>query len=167
MEANSAVSGLLTVVGGLVEIAWKPMPERVISLAPALRLGMKYGFRRTVEIAGTNVAIDWRAGILEFCPVRAMLGARVLVDACLAGSIGLLTAGSRHSPRPQVNQRLWLDYGGVASVKWFGTSKLFIELAGGPTFPILRDRFRVDPGGVATLAPPLGWSLAVGGGWRP
>jgi len=166
IEASSAVSGVLGDVGVFAEVGSRPLFPQLRWLAPTLRLGGKHSLTRRTEVGTIDVSISWKAAALEGCPVRVALAERLLLDACVTGSVGLLSVEAPNAPRPTFHRRLWIDYGGMVAVRWLAGSRLFFDVVGGLTFPVLRDRFRIEPGGLATLAPPVGWSLAVGGGWR-
>ncbi|OJY21093.1 MAG: hypothetical protein BGO98_14055 [Myxococcales bacterium 68-20] len=164
--ANGAVSGVLADVGVFVELAWTPPFEHIHWLSPSIRLGGKHSFTRTAEVGPSDVLINWKAGFVEACPGHVALGPRLRVSTCLAAHAGILSAHVRDAPGVEATRRSWFDYGAVAHARWLAHPRFFVEVVGGAVIPLVRDRIRVEPDELASVAPPVGWSLGVGGGWR-
>lgn len=165
-EANSAVSGLLAVVDLYVEAEWAAPAARLPWLRPVLRAGMRKSFTRTSRVGQAEASIDWTAGYIEACPSRFSFAPRLSVEGCLGSNIGVLAAEARDIPAAGTTHRLWFDYGVVAAARWQVHSDLFVETTAAVWLPLTRDRLRVEPDGVVTEAPGVGFSAGIGGGWQ-
>lgn len=164
-EANSAVSGVLAVVDVYVEVEWSA-PIARLPLRPVLRAGLRKSFARTSRVGETETSIEWSAGQIEACPTRLLVTSRLAIEACLGSNVGVLSAAVRDIPGAGVTHRFWLDYGAVVAARWRFHPDLFVEAAGAAWLPVTRDRLRVEPDGLVTEAPPVGFSAGIGAGWR-
>jgi len=167
MDANGAVSGVLPTIVAWVEIAWRAPTEGApyFAVRPVLRAGLRQSFSRTATVGESSVDIGFRTGFVEACPTRLALPWRFSLDGCFAFDVGQLWAEARNVPAAYDARRLWLDAGVVLDLRWQAHRHLFVELAAGAWYPILRDRIRVEPDGVISRAPPLGASVGVGAGY--
>ena len=165
--ANEAVSGVLAHAGIFGEVAWRPPFEHIRWFAPAVRLGMEHGFTRTVEVGAYDVDLDWTAGFIEVCPAHAgFFDDRLRLSACLAAHAGVLSANVVNALRGGETDRFWFDYGVLATARWMLSSSFFVEVIAGGLVPLRRDRIRIEPYELVSVAPPVGWTTSVGAGWR-
>jgi len=165
-DAVGAVSGVLGTMQAFVEVGWHAPFGRASFVRPALRAGYKQSFPRTASVGQSSADISWRAGFVEACLVRFELPSDISIDGCVGSNIGQLSAEAHGLRDARLQRRFWLDYGAVLGARWQLHPRLFVELVGGVWFPVTRERFRVEPDGVVSLAPPWGPSLGLGGGWR-
>ena len=165
-EGTSAVSGLLAVLALWGEGRLTAPDARLPWLQPALRLGVRQSVPRTTVVGSSSTLILWSAGFLEACPVRLSPTSTVSVDTCLASNVGALSARVDDIPGAGLKRRFWIDYGASVGVRWQLHRHAFLETSAGASFPIVRDRLRVEPDGVVTEAPGVGFSLGLGVGWH-
>ncbi|MDF2692025.1 MAG: hypothetical protein K0S65_408 [Labilithrix sp.] len=165
-EANSAVSALIAVLDLYLELEWTPAAKRIPWFKPTFRGGFRQSFKRTNRVGQSEADISWSAGQIELCPSRFALGSRFSIEGCLGSNIGVLSAQARGIFGARPTRLSWFDYGGLIAARWQFHSHLYAETAFGAWFPLTRDRLRVEPDGVVTEAPFLGFSAGLGIGWR-
>jgi hypothetical protein len=91
------------------------------------------------------------AAFAELCPVT-LTGGDVEVGACLQGSVGSLSASASDIPGARDEERLWLDYGGLGTMRWWLGSHLSLEAGFGLSVPLTRHRIRVESDAVVSRA---------------
>ena len=80
--------------------------------------------------------------------------------------VGFLSASVVNAPAGGATRRLWLDYGPLIIARWMPSSRCFVEVMAGALVPVRRDRIRIEPYKLVSVAPPIGWTMGVGVGWR-
>jgi hypothetical protein len=91
---------------------------------------------------------------------------RVELAACANASIGVIRVAAEEIVNARALDRLWLSAGAGVLVRWPTRSRGFAQLELGASAPILRDRYRFNPGLVVHETPVVtGW-LGVGVGVR-
>lgn len=149
IEASRGVAGVLG--GGSLygEIGWAG-PVRWF--APKLRLGGRRTLATEFEANGGHVDLALTAALAELCPVALALGPSVEASACVQGSVGVLSASATNIADARDAQRLWLDYGGLGTMRWWLHRRVSLEASLGLSVPITRDRIRVEADAVVTRA---------------
>ncbi len=166
IEGTTAVSAVLAVIDAFVELEAERTSHAVPWFRPVVRAGFRKSFTRTASVGEARVEIDWAAGHIEACPTRLVFASLFSAEACLGANVGELSAMPLDIPGAERTRRLWLDYGGLAALRWQAHPNFFAELAGGSWVPRRRDRLRIAPDGLVSRAPAVGFSLGVGIGWR-
>jgi hypothetical protein len=131
--------------------------------APALRLGVEF-VRSTASVA-TNVPSQFAGALtassnetasltrrvvrFDACPVRAVAArpwspSPIEAWACARLDAGVLDAIALNLPNARDMQRAWVAVGGLAHLRWV-VSRVFLDLEGGITFPVVREQFYVEP----------------------
>ena len=165
-EMNTAVSGVIAVVDLYVETEWSSPIARLPWVRPVLRAGFRKSLPRTSRVGETEASIDWSAVQIEACPSRFRLSSQMSAEGCLGSNVGVLSAEARDVPGANTTHRPWFDYGAVAAARWQVHRGLFVDAAAAVWLPLIRDRLRIEPDGVVTHAPGVGFSAGIGGGWR-
>lgn len=152
VEASRGVAGVLG--GGSLygEIGWAG-PVRWF--APKLRLGVRRTLATEFDANGGHVDLALTAVLAELCPVALAFGPSLEASACLQGSVGVLSASATNIAAARDAQRLWLDYGGLGTMRWWLHRRVSLEASLGLSVPITRDRIRVDDDAVVTRADTL------------
>jgi hypothetical protein len=124
--------------------------------APALRLGVEFanggtGVPTTGPFAPMQdaVSLSQRVGRLDACPLRAVAArpwspSPIEAWACARLDAGVLDAIDTHLPNGTDMQRPWMAAGSLVHVRWV-MRRFFVDLEGGVMFPLLRERFYVEP----------------------
>jgi len=144
--------GVVNVLGGASlygEIGWAG-PVRWF--APKLRLGGRRTLSAELDVNGGHVDLALTAALAELCPVALAFGSSVEAGACLQGSVGVLSASATNIPAARDARRVWLDYGGLGTVRWWIDRRVSLEGSLGLSVPITRDRIRVEADAVVTRA---------------
>ncbi|AKU98760.1 hypothetical protein AKJ09_05424 [Labilithrix luteola] len=166
VEGTTAVSGLLAVFDAFVELDVERTIAQVPWFRPVLRVGLRQSFTRTASVGEARVDIDWTAGQIEACPSRLVFASHLSADVCVGANVGELSATARDIPGAERTRRFWFDYGGLLAARWQAHPNFFAELVAASWVPRKRDRLRVEPDGVVSRAPAVGFSAGVGIGWR-
>ncbi|MDF2697827.1 MAG: hypothetical protein K0S65_6210 [Labilithrix sp.] len=148
-EGSRGVAG--TMGGGALfgELAWT---GTLRWFAPKVRLGARRTLPVGIDVGGGRVDMTLTAAFVELCPVALALGSDVDVGACLQGSVGSLSAAATDIPEARDEARLWLDYGGLGTVRWWLGPHVALEGCFGLSVPITRHRIRVESDAVVTRA---------------
>jgi hypothetical protein len=166
-EAHLGALGDGSVVWGLDVEALDDLPG---AFAPSLRLG----FERTLasdsvgRAPGPTASVSRTLGRAEACPVRWKTTQRrwsptttVAAHLCARGEVGVLDVqpgdGKADVSRP------WVATAGTLRLRatW---SFLFLDLEGGATFPLVRDRFFFEPATNVYEVPPIAAAFELGFG---
>lgn len=83
-------------------------------------------------------------GRLEVCPFRFGVAA-FAVRPCLGGELGVARGQGQISVDPRRVTELWASAETTVRAAWSATRSLFVELAGGPVFPVYRTRYYFQP----------------------
>lgn len=101
----------------------------------------------------TTFPTRWFAAGLRACP-HAFEARLLQIRLCLEGLGGVLDAASRNIERPKERGGAWLTVGATARTLVALSSRVRLELAGGPGIPLLRPSLVIDPiGAVHRTAP--------------
>jgi hypothetical protein len=110
--------------------------------------------------AATGSAGLWLGGVrLELCPLR--FGSQAIVlRPCAGGEIGLVRAEGQIAFGPRTAVEPWISAGATVQVQWFPTRAWFLEVGGGPVFPLERVHYYFEPAQTVYVDPVLtarGW----------
>jgi hypothetical protein len=152
IEGSRGVAGVLGGASVFGELAWQG-PLRW--LAPKARLGARRTLPARIDVTGGHVDMALSAAFAELCPVALALGSRVEAGACLQGSVGALSAAAEGVTAARDEQRIWLDYGGLGTLRWWLDRHVSLEAGLGLSVPITRHRIRLEADGVVSRADPL------------
>ena len=130
--------------------------------SPALRLGFVYDVGNQVHTVGGNARLDWYLGRLDLCPGRIPLGRGVHLDLCARLDVGAVWARGQDVLRPREVLRTWVAPGLVVGVEREFFDRLFLHLGVAVSFPLLRDRFVLDPDFEVEAVPVVGVRGALG-----
>ena len=149
VEASRGVVGVLGGASLYGELGWAG-PVRWF--APKLRLGARRTLSAELDVKGGHVDLALTAALAELCPVALAFGSSVETGVCLQGSLGALSASATNIPAARDARRIWLDYGGLGTVRWWIDRRVSLEGSLGLSVPITRDRIRVEADAVVTRA---------------
>jgi hypothetical protein len=96
------------------------------------------------SVGDGDAAFRWLAGRGSLC--WQLLHGPVDADACGHLEMGAINAEGSGIARAHQAARTWLAPGAHAAARWAGR-RLLLEVQGGVSVPILRDRYFFDPGG--------------------
>jgi hypothetical protein len=132
--------------------------------SPALRLGFVYDVGNKVHTVGGNAKLDWYLGRLDLCPGRIGLGRGFHLDLCARLDVGVVWARGKDVLNPREVLRTWIAPGVVVGVEREFFDRLFLHLGVAVSFPLLRDRFVLDPDFEVEAVPAVGVRGAAGVG---
>jgi hypothetical protein len=120
-------------------------------LAPSVRLS---GFAGDayLEGGGSSATLWFVGGRLELCPWR-FGSAKVVVRPCAGGELGRVQAHGQIAVEPRTAIELWASAEATLRVQWWATRSFFVELGGGPEFPLVRTRYYFEPDRTAYVVP--------------
>jgi hypothetical protein len=162
LAAEGAVSGLGSIGLGLA--AYLEVVRDVPGgFMPALRLGVELArgsassgsegaFRFDGAAVGSpeeTASLTRRVARFDACPLRAIAArpwspSPIEAWACARVDAGVVGATALDVAEATDMQRAWVAVGALAHVRWV-VSRFFVDLEGGITFPLLRERFYVQP----------------------
>ena len=117
---------------------------RAGTLVPSFRLGVEYAESAPVSNDGARVTFADALAFLEACPTAWALG-RLSLRPCARVEGGLRVTASEGIPGAHSVTRGWLDLGATLHVRARVAGPVFVDLGGGPLFPLLRDRVYFSP----------------------
>jgi hypothetical protein len=133
--------------------------------AATLRAGFERASSGEVDVGGPNAHFVWTVGRAEGCPMRFTYGT-LRFEPCARLEAGVLSArGTNISPAHE-DSRAWLALGALLRGQWFAVGPVFLDFAGGLTFPLLRARYFFQPDKNVHQTPPVGWVVSAGLGVR-
>ncbi len=149
IEGSRGIAKTLAGAALFGELAWTT-PVRW--LMPKLRLGARRTLPAVFSVSGGHVDVTLSAAFAELCPVAFALGSRAEAGACVQGSVGSLSAAASNIPAARDEARIWLDYGGLGTFRWWLARHMSVEACLGFSVPITRHRIRVESSAVVTRA---------------
>ena len=114
------------------------------ALVPSFRLGVEYAESAPVSNDGARVTFADALAFLEACPTAWALG-RLSLRPCARIGGGLRITASEGIPGAHSVTRPWLDLGATLHLRARIAGPVFVDLGGGPLFPLLRDRVYFSP----------------------
>jgi hypothetical protein len=129
-------------------------------LAPSVRASTFAGDSHLDGGVG-SAALWFVGGRVEICPYR-FGNEHVALRACAGGELGGVHAQGQVASNPRTVTELWASAEATLRVQWFATNSWFIELSGGPEFPIVRTRYYFEPDRTLYVVPALTARAAVG-----
>jgi hypothetical protein len=153
------------VAGALPEVALT-LPffaELIRDEGPAVRIMFTRASKSASQLAVGQATFTWTTGKLFLCGLGVSLG-DLTAEPCVIGEAGLLQARPSGVANAVDEDRPWLGIGASGRVRFSAPEPLFIEVEGGATVPIFRDRFRfgsLQVHDVAPLAPFLGAGFGI------
>ena len=172
LSAEGVVGGLGSLGLGLaayVEVI-RDVPD---GFAPALRLGVEVaqgdaGYSPNADFSGDGVSLSRRVVRLDACPLRLVAvrpwsPSPLEAWVCARLDAGVLDVSAPNLPTPSQIERAWMAAASLVHVRWVAR-RLFVDLEGGVGFPLLRERFYVEPSTSAYQVPTVTGTggLAVG-----
>ncbi len=130
--------------------------------SPALKLGFVYDVGNRIHTDGGNAKLDWYLGRLDVCPGRIGLGRGFHLDLCARLDLGVVWARGKEVQNPREVLRTWVAPGVVVGVEREFFDRLFLHLGVAVSFPLLRDRFVLDPDFEVETVPAVGVRGAAG-----
>ena len=109
------------------------------------------------------VRFQWLAGRAAACPYQVRF-ARVAFGPCAVLELGVLSGVASNVSGAKRNSGLWLAPGGL--LNWSAQlAPVSLRLAGGGVFPVVRDRFILNPDHEVFRAPGFGLIAEVEAAW--
>jgi hypothetical protein len=128
---------------------------RASVFSPMVRLSLAYA--TSGENAGTGggaLATSLTDATIDVCPVRWTFGGLRLAP-CAFGEAGALAASGYLVTPARSAVRPWAAVGALGRVRYVFQRRFFVELSGGATLPLVRDRFFFEPDTTAYRAPAI------------
>lgn len=151
------VNGGAAGVGNGPALAWGAFVEANVDrggLSPSLRLGATRTVSST-ETPSVTTDLAWHVVRASLSPLRVDLDRAVSVRPVVVVEGGVFDAAARGFDGARAASRPWAALGLQARVAYTPVRRLFVELAGGATVPLVRDELVVDPGLFLYRAPAL------------
>lgn len=134
-------------------------------LAPSLRVGAEISANQ----GNFAYSVHRFIGRLDACTFRARLARpwsddEFTLEPCARVDVGRVEADAWVSSGPRVSAaRLWLAPAGLLRLRWT-SPRVFLEIEGGITFPLIRETFSSTTLGMTFTVPPIGATTGLGFG---
>jgi hypothetical protein len=115
----------------------------------------------STQQASAGADFTWTVVSLDACPFGAFSGA-LRADGCLRAVAGALDASGAGVLPPRSASRPWVSLGAAARGRWEFASPFFLEAEAALDFPMVRDRFFVEPNTTVFRPAVAGWGVAAG-----
>jgi hypothetical protein len=152
--------GIAPTVSPAGQVTVELLRARASPLSPAVELGFLYANSGDEPVTGGGVRMVQSIGTLDVCPLR-LLVSRLRFLPCLHGEGGALEASGLDISPSRSQLRPWVAAGLLGRVR-FVFSPFFLELFGGASVPLQRDRFFFEPDNTV-FHPPFVSGTAGGG----
>jgi hypothetical protein len=115
----------------------------------------------STQLANAGADFTWTVVSLDACPLMASSG-WLRADACVRADAGALDASGAGVVPARSSSRPWVSLGAAARGRWEFAAPFFLEGEAALDFPMVRDRFFVQPDTTIFQPPVAGWSVAAG-----
>jgi hypothetical protein len=147
-------------------VAFSDDAARIV--APAFRLSVMRSTGSTVQTRLGQAEFVWTAARLSVCPLKWPARSALELRPCAILDAGVLNGNGSKTNNPASAAARWLAPGLTLRLSYHPVAALSLELEGGATFPLQRDRFFFSPDVQAFHVPPAGVIGSVGvAAWLP
>jgi len=130
----------------------------------SLRLTLSYGRSPSVSSQEGSGRFVWTTGRLDVCVLAARPAPQIRLLPCAMLDVGALQGQGADVDHPQRHTRPWVSTGLGARAAATIAGPMFLEIQGMLGFPLVRDRFYLEPDTTLHRTPAFSPSLAAGVG---